>query len=182
MIAYSIETRLVLIVSIVAIVIVYAISFAYRKIRGQPIGFKADIRKIAFVFYLIVIACFTLFPILVPPIESQPIEYNFDLTYLLNAFSDRSSLIGVAGNIMLFVPIPILGKINNIKCFNKLSSTIITSAIISVLIEVLQGVETISGLVDPACISIVDVNDVITNVIGGIVGWIVIYYYRKEHQ
>ena len=45
-------------------------------------------------------------------------------------------------------------------------------------IEMLQGVETYLGFADFS--TVVDINDIITNTTGGVIGYILIRTYRKE--
>ena len=176
--AYSVGNQIILPAGIIIINGCYTLYYFYLKHHNRNMCKEMKLRFI-FAFYALIMSSFTLFPILIPPIESQPIEYNLSLEYLTQIFNDRYTFINIVGNAMLFAPLSILGSASNIKIFSSLQSTIISSFIISVCIEVLQALETHFGLVDPAGINVSDINDVIINTIGGIIGWSLMYYLRK---
>lgn len=179
--AYSLDTKIVLPLGTLALLIIYVIYYLYN--RNKQNGYelvKQNRVKFIFCFYILIMISFTLLPVLIPPIESQPIEYNLDISYLFSVLYDRAHLISIAGNALLFAPVVIIGRISKFKCFKTLICSIVTLCCISLIIELLQGLETYLGMVDPASINIVDINDVITNTIGGIIGWVLIEMYRKN--
>lgn len=177
--AYSIGNQIVIPAGTLIIAICYIAYWFYLKRQNVSVVCSSKLRFV-FAFYAMIIALFTLFPILVPPIESQPIEYNFSLWYLTQIFSDRYAFINIVGNAMLFAPLVILGKASKMRMFMTLRSAAISSFVISVGIEALQAIEMHFGLVDPASTNVSDINDVIINTIGGIIGWGIVYYWRKS--
>lgn len=179
--AYSLDTKIVLPSGTLILLLIYVFYYLYNKNRlnGHEL-IRQNKVKFVFCFYMLIMMSFTLLPILIPPIESQLIEYNLDISYLFSILYDRAHLISVAGNALLFAPVVILGRISKFKCFKSLACSILTSFSLSILIELLQGLETHLGMVDPASINIVDINDVITNTVGGIIGWILIEWYLKN--
>lgn len=134
----------------------------------------------AFISYIAVIMAFTLLPILVPPMFTEELQYNIDVRYLFTILSDRASLINIAGNVMLFVPISVLGHLAGVGLFKEAKGACLGSFAMSACIEFLQGVETYLGLADfPA---VVDINDLITNTLGGVLGYYLIVSYLKKER
>ena len=179
--AYSLSTKIVLPVGALIFLIAYGICYWYhRKKRRDTACIRQSRARFVFCFYLLIVMCFTLLPVLLPPIDPQPVEYNWDLRYLLTALSDRAHLIDVAGNALLFAPVVIIGRYAGFRCFSTIPRAALTSCLLSVFIEAAQGLETHFGLVDPASINVVDINDVIMNTAGGIIGWILMEVYEKR--
>lgn len=151
--------------------------FFYFTNRGDKGKIKRTLLKSAFIVYLLILISFTILPILVPPMHTEELSYNLYPLTLLYTLSDRANLIDVSGNAVLFMPIVVLGYLCRFNCFSSLKLTAITSLAMSVLLEVVEGLETYFGFADfPA---VVDVNDVIMNVIGGIVGYVIIKNYQS---
>lgn len=75
--AYSLETKIVLPLGTLILLIVYLVYYLYNK--NRPNGYeliKQKKIKFIFCFYMLIIISFTLLPVLIPPIESQPVEYD----------------------------------------------------------------------------------------------------------
>ena len=65
--------------------------------------------------------------------------------------------------------------------FRDIKWATIFSLLCSLSIELLQGVEAYARVLEdtmPVC----DINDVICNTIGGILGFLLIYFYKREHN
>ena len=84
------------------------------------------------------------------------------LVPVLQAFADRSSLINLAGNVILFIPVTILGQWANIKFFKNWYGAVLFALGISIMLEGVQYIEMIRGYT----IAVVDIVDVITNTSG----------------
>lgn len=181
--AYSLDTKIVLPLGLSILLITYWLYYMHNRNRSREYELIKQKRiRLIFCFYLLVMTCFTLLPILIPPIEPQPIEYNLNISYLFTILYDRAHLISIAGNALLFAPLVVIGRLSEFRCFATLMSSAITSLFVSLVIEVLQGLEMYFGMIDPATICVVDINDIITNTIGGIIGWLLIELYYKDRE
>ena len=87
----------------------------YLIVKRKNFSIKVYLPYFLFALYFVLIL-----PIEFPSIYEPTINTNFSLEPLLYAFTDRANLINIAGNIILFAPITILGTIAGIKIFNKL--------------------------------------------------------------
>ena len=177
--AYVIDAKITILCAMLIITMTYAIGLIKKRKRGVPFR-KSDMIRPALVSYLFIMISLTLFPILVPPMHTEEFQYNLDITQLFQVFADRSSFISVAGNIMMFIPIGILGNLSGLRCYQNIKNAVISSFSLSVIIELLQGLETYWGFADFS--SVMDINDVITNTIGGIVGFILITTYKEKDK
>ncbi|MGF6375148.1 glycopeptide antibiotics resistance protein [Clostridiales Family XIII bacterium PM5-7] len=177
--AYSITANFVMVYVIILIIIYITIKIVMKR---KKFNIKGELKKLIFVMYIIVILSFTILPILIPPIGIKDVIWNFNMWPLLEVFSSRAGLINIAGNIMLFMPIPILGKLNKFKVFDSLINSTIFVGTFSVLIETVQYLESKYGFIDLPGMVVVDINDLITNTLGGIIGWFVVKFYCKNHQ
>ena len=118
----------------------------------------------------------TLFPILIPPVGINRVTFNYNVLGLFNYTDIRIWIYNVLGNIVLFIPMYFCININYKALSGK--CMFLVSLFISVLIEVLQLVENVSGLADFTSRA-TDVNDVILNTLGGMIGWLVYETYKK---
>lgn len=173
--ARVISAQTVIPLGIIIVGIFDAIFFSTN--RGDKERTKRMLLKSVFTVYLLVLISFTVLPILIPPMHTEELSYNLNPLTLLYAFSDRATLIDISGNAVLFMPVAVLGYLCRFNCFSSLKHSAITSLVVSVLLEAVEGLETYFGFADfPA---VVDVNDVIMNVIGGIVGYVIIKNYQS---
>ena len=170
--AHVVDSKQVLLVTFILLGAVNIICY----LKNRRVN-KMVIIKTLFVVYFMIMISFTLLPILVPPMHTEDFQWNLDLRCLFQALSDRSSLINLMGNVVSFAPISILGYKAEYKWFKDLKMVAITSFSLSVMIELLQGLETYCGFADfPA---VTDINDIITNTVGGILGYILIKKYSE---
>lgn len=170
--AHVVDSRQVLLVALILLGAVNVICYLKNRRVDEVVVIKT-----LFSMYLMIVISFTLLPILVPPMHTEDFQWNLDLRYLFQALSDRSSLINLMGNVVLFAPISILGYKAGYRWFKDLKMVAVISFGLSVMIELLQGLETYYGFADfPA---VTDINDVITNTVGGILGYILIKKYSE---
>ena len=168
--AYVIDSKQVLLVTLIVLGALNAIF--YLKNRRVD---RRNVINTLFIMYFMIMLSFTLLPILLPPMHTEELHWNLDLRYLAQALSDRSSLINFSGNAVLFAPISILGYKAGYRWFKDLKMVLVTSVSLSVIVELLQGVETYYGFADfPA---VVDINDIIKNTVGALLGYMLIKKY-----
>ena len=132
-IAYVIDTQMVIKYIIAIFAVHFIIYIAIKRRRFVP-----NFTKAFFAFYFVILMSFTLLPIEFPGINEQNAVFNFSLKPILLMFLSRAQLINIAGNVILFAPISILGYASGLKMFKKLSTTVIFMLIMSILIESLQ--------------------------------------------
>ena len=168
--AYVIDSRQVLLATLILLGTLNALF--YLKNRRVD---RRNVINSLFIMYIMIIISFTLLPILLPPMHTEELHWNLDIRYLAHALSDRSSLINLGGNAVLFAPISILGYKAGYRWFKDLKMVLVTSVSLSVIVELLQGVETYYGFADFP--SVVDINDIITNTVGALLGYMLIKKY-----
>lgn len=168
--------KIVLLVMLVLLLVRW-VQFQHRKDREL---FKTQIFTGLTVFYICIIFSFTLLPITYPAMNPSQFELNLNMMELLDAFSNRYALISYVENILLFMPLTILAYCSSFKVFQKLKWGALLSFAISFSVEALQGVEAIAEVLEDA-MPVCDINDLICNTIGGIIGFFVICFYKKEH-
>lgn len=162
---------------------VILIATAACVLRNRPcrrIIAREKIRNGLFWFYVCIIISFTLLPVSYPAAINFEPEFNLNVLSLLNVFRSRAALITNAQNVILFMPLTILGYLTGYKVMKNASSAFVVSLIFSLIIEVMQGAECVFHLVEDF-VPVVDINDVICNTLGGILGYVVIWFYKKEH-
>ena len=119
--AYIIDSRFILYYAVRLFLIYFLL---YLLIKRRKFSAREFFPRYLFAWYMVVIICFTLLPISIPAINSTDVNFNFSLLPLLNMFTDRSALINTAGNVMLFIPVVILGRLGKFRIFCKVSSTL----------------------------------------------------------
>ena len=174
-----ITSGLILLVSIVVITTVCMIRI--RLCLEDYKARKDTIRKGFFVLYLFIVIAFTLLPVRIPGEIPYGFEYNINILELLKAFSNRAALISYSENIIMFMPVTILGYLGNVKATRTFKGSIFISFVGSISIELLQGLEAILMIAEDGS-PVVDVNDVICNVLGGVLGCFLARYYSDRHS
>ena len=96
-----------------------------------------------FAFYICIIVSFTILPIRVPGEIPYGFEYNLNVLNLLKAFTNRAALISYCENILLFMPVTIFGHLGNVHMVKSLKGSVLISFVMSVGIELIQGLEAI---------------------------------------
>ena len=81
----------------------------------------------------------------------------------------------------MFMPVTILGYLGNVKATRTFKGSIFISFVGSISIELLQGLEAILMIAEDGS-PVVDVNDVICNVLGGVLGCFLARYYSDRHS
>lgn len=154
--------------------------FDMLKYKNKAYSRKVMIYNALFIYYICIIISFTLLPISYPSVVECSLEYNLDVRELFYAFINRAGLISCAENVILFMPLTILGYISSYKIMKTLKSVLICSCLFSISIEFIQGIECIANILEDFA-PVIDINDVICNTLGGVLGFIVIRFYKKEH-
>lgn len=75
----------------------------------------------------------------------------------------------IVNNILLFIPLGVALPLN-FRCFEKLKNTMLVVAVISLTIELIQGI---------CAIGLCELDDIVSNVIGGAIGWMVYMFAHK---
>ena len=134
-----------------------------------------------FAFYICIIVSFTILPIRVPGEIPYGFEYNLNVLNLLKAFTNRAALISYCENILLFMPATIFGHLGNVHMVKSLKGSVLISFVMSVGIELIQGLEAILCIAEDMT-PIMDVNDVICNTIGGAIGYMLVCFCADQHK
>ncbi|KLU63099.1 VanZ like family protein [Peptococcaceae bacterium CEB3] len=155
---------------LVALILAGLIYYLRRK-KERSVGYILCFT--VFCIYLVCVAHYTLFPILLfnRTLVERGVNWKTGLNFIPFrelTLSYLSSVQGV-GNILLLLPfgfgLPFISQVN-------FRTVIWKGALFSVSIELLQFIENISHL-SGYLLRTVDINDVILNVIGAILGFIV---------
>lgn len=176
---FVLTSWLFLLIALLLIAIMAMADIFMKKKRGMTVQRSLCV-KYAFCFYLCIVVSFTLLPVCYPAIVTYNLEYNLDPKPLLLAFVNRAALVTYANNVLLFVPITVFGYLGNIKLFRTLKSSLLSALLISISIELLQGLEVYLKVVEDFS-PVMDINDVICNVVGGAIGFVVAIYYKKSN-
>lgn len=134
----------------------------------------------AFAFYICIVVSVTLLPIRIPGEIPYDFEYNLNPLEMLSIFYNRGMLVSALENVLLFMPISLLGCFAHVKWVNSIKASILTAFLLSLIIELLQGLEGYFMIAEGS-MPVMDITDIITNTIGGFAGYIICYFYRKQH-
>lgn len=163
-------------------IIIIAIFFVFPFIRF--VKHKANLIRIAGLFFLflytIILVKAVIFPIYLkgmipagpPAINVVPFKSIIE-TFIY--MSVKTSLIQVVGNIVLFIPLGFLIPIINGNV-NKLSKIMILIFSVSLSIELVQFFISLAAGVPS---HVTDIDDIILNFIGGIIGYFVYLIINK---
>ena len=181
MISISIRKEIIYIIAVI-IAIIY-IMVILTKRNTHKIEMK-DIWRISMFLYFIGVIGITLFPIAIPPAtEPYKIDFvNLDITKLFQYGTVKAALINIGGNILLFVPLIPLLQLNFTKKKLTVLKAVSISLCFSFIIEGLQYLENIMAISDFP-IRITDISDLVLNLIGGMIGYIIIIiwnHYKKS--
>ncbi len=159
------------------ILIIYIVQLvAVPIIKKDRVQLKEEVKKIILLAYGWMLISTTLFPILIPPVGINRVTFNYNVLALFNYTDIKIWIYNIIGNIVLFIPLYFCININYKELSGKCMFVI--SVLVSVLIEAFQFVENISGLADFTS-RVTDVNDVILNTLGGMLGWLIYETYKK---
>ncbi len=171
--AISLNNRTLLLL----ILIIYIVRLVtIMIIKKDRVHLKDEAKKIILLAYCWMLISSTLLPILIPPVGINRVTFNYNVLELFRYTDIKIWIYNVIGNVVLFVPMYFCIHINYRVLSGKCMFVI--SVLVSVLIEVLQYVENFSGLADFTS-RVTDINDVILNTLGGMIGWLIYENYKK---
>lgn len=157
--------------------IIYIIRLPITTIiKKEKLHFKNEVKIIILFTYSWMLISATLFPIIIPPVGDNYVEINYNVLELFQYSDIRLWVYNVIGNIVLFVPMYFCIDINYKSLTGR--RMFIVALLVSVLIEGLQYVENISGIADFTS-RVTDINDVILNTLGGMIGWLLYETYKR---
>lgn len=97
---------------------------------------------------------------------------NFDVLKVFKEPISRAAVVNVVGNVLMFVPLCGLYNLCGFKKKMDFKTGIIVSAVLSLGIETTQLIENVTGL-SGFYARVVDIDDFILNVLGGILGCVI---------
>ncbi|PRT31879.1 VanZ family protein [Bacillus wiedmannii] len=172
-----------IIVGVICYLIVRSIFIGMKSKKG--VNWWKELISFLFVIYIGMVIAITLFPIpigfstgienirlsiniipfasIIKDIGKIGITYDGDVLFMIGLIVRN-----VGGNILLLMPLGFLAQIIWDK-FKKIKNTILLGLAISISIELLQLIESLFS----SWIRITDIDDVICNVIGSIVGYFI---------
>ncbi|AYF06744.1 VanZ family protein [Bacillus mobilis] len=180
---YMINGSVFIIVGVICYLIVRSIFIGMKSKKG--VHWWKELISFLFVIYIGMVVAITLFPIpigfstgienirlsiniipfasIIKDIGKIGITYDGDVLFMIGLIVRN-----VGGNILLLMPLGFLAPIIWDK-FKKIKNTILLGLAISISIELLQLIESLFS----SWIRITDIDDVICNVIGSIVGYFI---------
>ncbi|WP_189338004.1 VanZ family protein [Bacillus wiedmannii] len=180
---YMINGSVFIIVGVICYLIVRSIFIGMKSKKG--VNWWKELISFLFVIYIGMVIAITLFPIpigfstgienirlsiniipfasIIKDIGKIGITYDGDVLFMIGLIVRN-----VGGNILLLMPLGFLAQIIWDK-FKKIKNTILLGLAISISIELLQLIESLFS----SWIRITDIDDVICNVIGSIVGYFI---------
>lgn len=195
---YSIRGELLLVLGFPIYLVVLVLSIFKKSKRNIEINWLRESVKFVFMVYILILIGVTLFPINIGfktyleffrlPINLIPFKdvfrqigtvgtaYNGD-----TSFHIRLILRNVLGNFILLLPLGVITPVIWRK-FTGIKNVLILGFGVSAGIELLQLLEILSGIVD---VRIVDIDDVILNVLGVILGYLIcegILYLSNKYE
>lgn len=161
--------------------IIYLCSQIIMKIRRKKeLSFANIAKQIFVVLYIWFVLSVTLLPIIIPPEGIKAYNINLNILQMFEYPEWQSAVRNIAGNVVMFMPLAFCTYFISGKTVS-FGRIIMISLIGSLSIEILQFIENISGLADLSYRTS-DINDVILNVAGGIIGWLLYVIYQKYLQ
>ncbi|MCC2377723.1 VanZ family protein [Bacillus wiedmannii] len=180
---YTINGSVFIIVGVICYLIVRSIFIGMKSKKG--VNWLEELISFLFVIYIGMVVAITLFPIpigfptcienirlsiniipfasIIKDIGKIGIAYDGDVLFMIGLIVRN-----VGGNILLLMPLGFLAPIIWDK-FKKIKNTILLGLVISISIELLQLIESLFS----SWLRITDIDDVICNVIGSIVGYFI---------
>lgn len=164
------------IVGSIIILIIEVIKFIKRNKEEKFLNFR-EFMSLTFKFYILMVIIVTLFPLVIGGYIGKP---SMNIVPVFNTIKDiyevpigmESYMIGfwiknILGNILLLLPLGIFLPMF-FKRLRSFKSTVITCALVSLSIEVVQYISTYFGNFR-SC----DIDDIILNTLGGMIGFII---------
>ena len=178
----SLQSLLFIAALLIILLVIMAIKHIYYYHIKQKISLKKEIITFGFIFYFGVVIALTILPLdfmssgRMPEVNMVPFktisEYLTVFKYREGSVSLQLFILNVFGNIILFIPLG-FGLAYFLRKKNISHRFVVSISIIilfSLLIELLQFVEVLTGVV---YMRSVDIDDVILNTIGGIIGYVI---------
>lgn len=154
------------------VITIWLIIFLFKIAKKKKINLKNEIFSMIVLLYIIWVIGITLFPIDITWVKEYIPERNvvvnlnpFNLLEILKLSGVKYVIINILGNIALLLPAGILISYKK-RDFSYLDALKIGS-IITISIEILQGLEMYFRLVFGRSI---DINDIIFNILGILIG------------
>lgn len=172
----TVQKEFLIIVGILIWIIYFILKLITTKKKDWKF-YKRIISRFIFIIYICLLVGVTLFPITFPRYETKldPV-FNLNLLSIFEYGINKYALVNIVGNVMLLLPFPILIWLMGYDKYNTYKSIIVTSFLISLSIETLQVIETISGLIPIA--RAFDILDLILNTLGSVLGLFILKKYR----
>ncbi len=182
---YLINGRLLIILGIIGYLVVRSILIGVKLKNNNPIYWLMEVINFLFVLYLLLVVSVTLFPLaLWIDFNIEHIKFGLNLIPLVSIIKDISNIgtaydgdaafmIGliirnVGGNILLLMPLGVLAPLISNK-YIHFKNIVKLGFLISISIESIQFIEIVAGGYGRT----VDVDDVICNVIGASIGYLI---------
>ncbi|MBS4537542.1 VanZ family protein [Clostridium sp. D2Q-11] len=195
---YSLRSEFIVIIGIPIYLVVFAIHIFKRYKKNIKIKWFRELVKFVFVIYVLMLMSVTLFPIYIG-IDHDPNYYRLPINLIPFknvikeigmigtsyggdiVFHIKLILRNVVGNTILLLPLGVMSPIIWGK-FTRVKMIILEGLIVSIFIELLQLIEILSGI---AFMRAVDIDDLILNVLGVIIGYLIykltFYISNKYH-
>ncbi|MGI6721454.1 MAG: VanZ family protein [Anaerovoracaceae bacterium] len=139
----DVDTIIILFFIIAGALLLKTVIQLKKRGRLTKTTFLEFFLKTAFWGYLTLLTGITLLPVFIPPQEGSFLSPGINIIpfYGWTTFTTKLLIINISGNLLLFVPWFILGKINNFSLFEKTKRLSIITLLIILSIEFLQYIE-----------------------------------------
>lgn len=164
---YFDEKAIILTVVVIYIIMMLAIKFLFKK------DFLFLVLSTLAYGYIVMVVYYTIFPIYIPDFYAKQEMGGFSYSYNVNLlpfkgladFDWKDNLMSMILNVIMCIP---FGFLVPLLTSFKFKGTVLATLIFSVTIELIQ---LFSGLIIDFSERRADVNDIISNTIGGIIGY-----------
>ncbi|MFZ3591272.1 VanZ family protein [Bacillus sp. DJP31] len=182
---YLINGSTIIFFGVISYILGRGISLAINFSRNSPLSWFKETVRFLFISYILMVVSVTLFPLalwidfnvesikrglnlipivsIVKDIKLIGIAYDGDVAFMIGLI-----LRNVGGNILLLMPLGVLAPLLSDK-FIGIKNTLLLGLLTSISIETIQFLELLAG----GRVRTVDVDDVICNVIGTCIGYLI---------
>ena len=164
------------IVGSIIILIIEMIKFIKRNKEEKFLNFR-EVMSLMFKFYILMVIIVTFFPLVIGGYIGKPsmnivpvfntIKDIYEVPIEMESYMVRFWIKNILGNILLLLPLGIFIPMF-FKRLRSFKSTVITCALVSLSIEVVQYISMYFGNFR-SC----DIDDIILNTLGGMIGFII---------
>ena len=164
------------IVGSIIILIIEMIKFIKRNEEEKFLNFR-EVMSLMFKFYILMVIIVTFFPLVIGGYIGKPsmnivpvfntIKDIYEVPIEMESYMVRFWIKNILGNILLLLPLGIFIPMF-FKRLRSFKSTVITCALVSLSIEVVQYISMYFGNFR-SC----DIDDIILNTLGGMIGFII---------